>query len=304
MQKHIFFWFSCLFDDLSDVGNLISGSSAFSKTRMNIWRFMVHVLLKPGLENFEHYFTSVWEESNCVVVWAFLGIAFLWDWNEIIFFHYCGHCWVFHICWHIECRTFTASCFRIWNSSTEIPSPPLALFIMMLPKAHLTSHSRISGLGSDHTIVIFGSWRLFFLAQFFCVFLPPLLYMFCFCWIHTISVLYSSHLCMKVSLVIFNFPILLFPSISSHWSPRKAFLSLLAILLQSFLIQFWPCDRKYYLVAIWILLHTWKLPYWGSFQFCALAKYTIILWHLSNFHSVPNTKMLTVSFKADLFRVS
>ena len=50
---------SCFFDDLLDVGNLISASSAFSKTSLNIWKFTVHVLLKPGLENFEHYFTSV-----------------------------------------------------------------------------------------------------------------------------------------------------------------------------------------------------------------------------------------------------
>ena len=50
---------SCFFDDPADVGNLISGSSAFSKTSLNIWKFSVHLLLKPGLENFEHYFTSV-----------------------------------------------------------------------------------------------------------------------------------------------------------------------------------------------------------------------------------------------------
>ena len=60
-------------------------------------------------------------------------------------FQSCGHCWVFQICWHIECSTFTASAFRIWNSSTGIPSPPLALFVVMLPKAHLTVHSRMSG---------------------------------------------------------------------------------------------------------------------------------------------------------------
>ena len=60
-------------------------------------------------------------------------------------FQSCGHCWVFQICWHIECSTFTASCFRIWNSSTGIPSPLLALFVVMLSKAHLTSHSRMSG---------------------------------------------------------------------------------------------------------------------------------------------------------------
>ena len=60
-------------------------------------------------------------------------------------FQSCGHCWVFQICWHTEWSTFTASSFRIWNSSTGIPSPPLALFVVMLSKAHLTSHSRVSG---------------------------------------------------------------------------------------------------------------------------------------------------------------
>ena len=59
---------SCFFDDPSDVGNLISGSSAFSKTSLNIREFTVHVLLKPGLENFERYFTSMRDECNCVVV--------------------------------------------------------------------------------------------------------------------------------------------------------------------------------------------------------------------------------------------
>ena len=73
---------SFFFNDLTDVGSLISGSSAFSKTILNIWKFTVHILLKPGLENFEHYFSSVWDECNCAVVWAFFGIAFLWDWNE------------------------------------------------------------------------------------------------------------------------------------------------------------------------------------------------------------------------------
>ena len=55
----IFLEFSCLFDEPADVGNLISGSSAFSKTSLNIWKFMILVLLKPGLENFEHYLTSM-----------------------------------------------------------------------------------------------------------------------------------------------------------------------------------------------------------------------------------------------------
>ena len=75
-EVDVFLELSCFFDDLVDAGNLISGSSAFSKTSLNIRKFMVHVLLKPGLENFKHYFTSVWDECNCAVVWAFFGIAF------------------------------------------------------------------------------------------------------------------------------------------------------------------------------------------------------------------------------------
>ena len=60
-------------------------------------------------------------------------------------FQSCGHCWIFQICSRTECSTFTASSFRIWNSSAEIPSPPLTLFVVMLPKAHLILHSKMSG---------------------------------------------------------------------------------------------------------------------------------------------------------------
>ena len=73
---------SYFFNDPMDVSSLISGSSAFYKSSLNIWKFLVHILLKPRLENFEHYFASVWDDCNCVVVWAFFGLAFLWDWNE------------------------------------------------------------------------------------------------------------------------------------------------------------------------------------------------------------------------------
>ena len=144
----MFFWNSFFFNDPMDVGNLISDFSAFSKPSLNIWKFTVHIMLKPGLENFEHYFAGMWDECNCVVVWTFCGIYFLAIGMKTDLFQSCGNCWVFQIYLHIECSTFTASSFRIWNSSTGIPSP-LALFIVVLPKAHLTSHSRMSGsLGS------------------------------------------------------------------------------------------------------------------------------------------------------------
>ena len=117
----VFLELSCFFHDPADVGNLISGSSAFSKSSLSIWKFSVHVLLKPNLENFEHYFASVWDECNCEIVWTFFGTALLWDWNENR--PYPVQCWVFQICWYIECSTFTASSFRTWNNSTGVPSP-------------------------------------------------------------------------------------------------------------------------------------------------------------------------------------
>ena len=155
------FWnFLAFFDDPADVGNLISGSSAFSKTSLNIWKFTVHILLKPGLENLT--ITLLACEMSAIVcslsiLWHLL--PFLGTGMKTDLFQSCGHCRVFQICWHIECSTFTASSFRIWNSSTGIPSPQLALLVVMLPKTHLTSHSRMSG----------SRWLIFF-VQFFCVF--------------------------------------------------------------------------------------------------------------------------------------
>ena len=150
-------------------------------------------------------------------------------------FQYCGHYWVFQICWHIESSTFTASSFRIWNSSTGIPSPPLALFLVMLSKAYLTSHSRMSGSRWVITPLWLSGWWRAFLYSFsvyschlfsissasvrsikFLSFIKPI-----FAW----NVPLVSLIFLKRSLV---FPILLFTSISLHWSLKKAFLSLLA----------------------------------------------------------------------------
>ena len=88
-ELDVFLEFSCFFYDPLDVVCWISCSSAFSKSSLNIWKFSVHVVLKPGLENIEHYFASMWDECNCAVVWTLFGIAFLWDWNENCLFQSC-----------------------------------------------------------------------------------------------------------------------------------------------------------------------------------------------------------------------
>ena len=143
--------------------------------------FLVRILLKPSLKDFEHYLTGMFRnEWNCVVVWTFFGIVCLWDWNENWLFQSCGHCWVFQICWHIECSVLTASSFRILKSPVGIPSPPLALFIVMLPKAHFTLHSRMSGYRWVAAPLWLPKSLRPFSIQFFCVFLPPLLSIF-FC---------------------------------------------------------------------------------------------------------------------------
>ena len=120
-------------------------------------------------------------------------------------FQSCAHCQVFQNCWHIECNTLTASSFRILNSSAGTPSPPLALFMVMLPKAHLTSHSRMSGSRWVTTPRWLSQSLRHFFVQFLCVVLPSLLNLFCFYYVLTFSVLYCTYLCMKCSLGISNF---------------------------------------------------------------------------------------------------
>ena len=117
----------------------------------------------------------------------FFGIGMKTD-----LFQSCGHCWVFQICWHIEWRAFTVSSFRIWNSSTGIPSPPPALFVEMLPKPHLTSHSRMSGSRWVITpLWLSESWRSFLYGSSMCS-----CHHFCPFW---------ALLCMKCSLGISDF---------------------------------------------------------------------------------------------------
>ena len=110
-----------------------SGSSRLTYCWSLAWRILSITLLACEME------------CNCVVVWAFFGIALLWNWNEN---------WPFPVLWPLLSfpnllaywvQHFHSISFRIWNSSTGILSPPLALFVVMLSKAHLTSHSRMSG---------------------------------------------------------------------------------------------------------------------------------------------------------------
>ena len=144
-----------------------SGSSQFLYCWSLTWRILSITLLACEMSAIVQQF----EDSLAL---PFIGIGM-----KIDFFQSCGTCWVFQICLHIECSSFTASSFRIWNSSTAIPLPSLALFIVMLLKAHLISHSRMSV--SRWVITpscLSGSWRSFLYSSF--VLLPPFFNIFCF----------------------------------------------------------------------------------------------------------------------------
>ena len=129
-EADVFLESPCFLYDPMNVGNLISGSSAFSKPSLYMWKFLVHILLKFNLKDFEHNLTSMRNEHNCMVAWTFFDIALLRDWNKTEFFQSHSHCWVFQICWHIECSTSIASSFRILNSSAEIPLFPLTSLVL------------------------------------------------------------------------------------------------------------------------------------------------------------------------------
>ena len=128
------FWNSLALYDPTDVGNLISGLSAFSKPSFYIWKFSFNILLKPSLKDFEHYLTSMWNEHPCTMVWTFVASSFFRIETKTDLCQSCGHWWVFQICWHIEGSTLTVTSFRTLNGSAGIPSPPLGLFIQCFLK--------------------------------------------------------------------------------------------------------------------------------------------------------------------------
>ena len=151
-----------------------SNSFAFSviQQMLAIWSLIRLPFLKPAWTSGSSQFTYCWSlawrilsitlltcEMNAIVrlFKHSLTLSFFGNGMKTHFLWSYGHCWVFQICWHIECSTFKASSFSIWNSSVGIPSPPLALLIVVLPKDHLTSHSSISG----PRLVIPPSWRSF-----------------------------------------------------------------------------------------------------------------------------------------------
>ena len=131
--------------------------------------------MKTILKDFEHDIASMWNEHNCTAVGTFFGVALLWDWKQNWFFQSCSHWWVFQVCWHIECSSLTASSFRIWKRSNGIPSPTLALFLVILPKANWVCTPRCLALGEwSHHHGYLGQKGLFvYFFMYSCHLFPP-----------------------------------------------------------------------------------------------------------------------------------
>ena len=295
----MFFWNSLALYDPMNVGNFISCSSAFSKPSLDIWKFLVPIMLKPSMQDFKHdltsmggfpdssigkesaciagdlgsipgsgegigyplqysglenfmdcivhgvaksqtwlsnfhfHFTSRGDECSCLMVNIFFGTTLLGNWDEAWLFQFCGHCWVFQICWYIECNTLTASSFRVLNSSTEILSHQIALLTTVLPKAHLTSHSRMSGSGwlttpsqlssSLKSLLYSSSMYSFHLLLISSASTRSLPFLSFIVAIFGQNVPLILPIFLKGSLV---FPLLLFSSTFMHRSLKKVFLSL------------------------------------------------------------------------------
>ena len=144
-EKNVFLELFCFFHDpgMLEIWFLIplpflkpagtSGSSRFTYCWSLAWRILSITLLACEM-------SSIVQSFEHSLALPLFGVRIKTD-----LFQSFGLCWVFQILWHIECSTFIASSFRIWNCTTGIPSPPLALFVVMLSKPHLTSHSRMYG---------------------------------------------------------------------------------------------------------------------------------------------------------------
>ena len=137
-EVDVFLEFPSFLYDPANAGNLISGSCSFSKPSLDIWKFLVRIMLNPSMQDFKHDLTSMGDECNCLrvhsLVLPFLGTGMRTDLCQS-----CAHGWVFQTCWHNECKTLMASAFRdLVNSSAGISSHPPALLTAMLLKAHLT----------------------------------------------------------------------------------------------------------------------------------------------------------------------
>ena len=208
----MFFWNSLVFSMIQQI--------------LGIWSLVPLPFLNPawtsGSFQFMYCWSLDWRTSSItllackmsVIVWWFehsLALPFFEIRMKTDLFQSCGHCWVFQICWHFECSTFAASSFRIWNSSAGIPSPPLALFVVMLRKAHLTVRSRMSDsrwvitllwLPGSIRSVLYSfsvcSCHLFLIAS---AFVRSVLFLFFIVY----CILCCVHLCMKCSLGISSF---------------------------------------------------------------------------------------------------
>ena len=179
-EIYVFLELSCFLYVSMHVGNLISSSSAYSKSFLNICKFMVHILLKLACRILS--ITMLVCEVSAVLRQLEHSSAFPFFGTEMktdLSIHVTTA--EFPRCWHIVCNTFTASSFSIWNRSTGMSSHPLDLFIVMHSKAHLTSHSRMSSSRWVLTLSWLSRSWCSFLYSSLGVFLPYLLNIFYFC---------------------------------------------------------------------------------------------------------------------------
>ena len=220
----------------------------------------------------------------------FFGIGLKMD-----FFQSCGHCWVFQICWHIECNSLIASSFRIRNSSTGIPSPSLALFVVMLLRPTWLYIPGCLALGEWSHFSDYLSWRSFLYSSFYSchlfwishAFVRSITFMSFTEPIFPWNVALVSLIFLKRSLV---FPILLFSSISFHWSLRKTFFFFFSFFFNFILFLNFTWGRLSYLFLLFFgTLHS--DAYIFSFLLCFS-----LLFFSQLFVRLPQTAILLFCF--------